>query len=226
MPAMPPSPSQADRVYGQLRLRLLQGELPEAVALVEQQLAAEYDTSRTPVREALRRLEGDGHLVRDRAGRLRPSAPSIESMAELYEVRVALEELTVRRAAACGDSDALAALHARWLALAAAPRARPDPDFVRTDESFHLAIAAAAGNAVAARMLADLNQRIRVLRMHEFTTAARIGSTIAEHLEIVEAIREREPDAAAAFMRAHVERSALVARRRIGDAVARMRAAR
>jgi DNA-binding GntR family transcriptional regulator len=222
---VPPAPSQADRVYGRLRLRLLRGELPAAVALVEQQLAAEYETSRTPVREALRRLEGDGHLVRDAAGRLRPFPPSLESMPDAYEVRIALEVLIVRRAAsAAGDGAALAALEDAWRALGARPRHEPDPEFVRTDEAFHVALARAAGNHVAERLLADLNHRIRVARMHEFTTEERIRATIAEHLEIVDAVRRGEPDAAAAFMRAHIQRSALVARRRIGDAVARMRA--
>jgi DNA-binding GntR family transcriptional regulator len=60
--------SQADRVYQELRARLLRGDLPIGQRLVEQQLAADFETSRTPVREALRRLEGDGHVVRDPSG--------------------------------------------------------------------------------------------------------------------------------------------------------------
>src|SRR4051812_24300139 len=95
--------TQADRVYTALRERLLRGDLPIARRLVEQQLAEHYDTSRTPVREALRRLEGDGHIVRDRSGGMCPAAPSVKSMRELYEVRLALEELCARRAASSGD---------------------------------------------------------------------------------------------------------------------------
>ena len=64
--------SQAERVYAALRERLLQGDLPIGRRLVEQQLAAEFQTSRTPVREALRRLEGDGHIVRDPGGGMLP----------------------------------------------------------------------------------------------------------------------------------------------------------
>ena len=75
---------------------------------------------------------------------------------------------------------------------------------------------------MAVRLLRDLNDRIRVLRIHDFTTEDRIDATIAEHLEIIATVLGGEPDAAAAFMRAHVQRSALIARERVGQALSRM----
>lgn len=219
-------PTQAERVYSQLRERLLRGDLPVGRRLVELQLAAEFETSRTPVREALRRLEGDGHIVRDRGGGMCPSAPSVKSMRELYEVRVAIEELIARRAASSGDRGRVEAIEQDWRALRAAwqeQRALPrGPDFVYADEGFHRALAAASGNDVADGLLSDLNDRIRVLRIYDFTTDDRIGATIAEHLEIVACVLARDADAAAAFMRAHVQRSSLVVRERVGEALARM----
>jgi len=218
--------TQADRVYAALRERLLRGDMPVGRRLVEQQLAEEYETSRTPVREALRRLEGDGHIVRDRGGGMCPAAPSVKSMRELYEVRIALEELCARRAAAGGDRGLIEAIEHDWRALDVAwhdARARPrGPDFVYADEGFHRALAAASGNDVAESLLGDLNDRIRVLRIYDFTTDDRIGATIAEHLEIVACVLARDADAAAAFMRAHVQRSSLVVRERVGAALARM----
>src|SRR3982751_1219938 len=106
--------SHAERVYAGLRERLLRGEMPVGRRLVEQQLAEEFETSRTPVREALRRLEGDGHIVRDRSGGMCPATPSVKSMRELYEVRVALEGLCARRAATTGDRDRIEAIEADW----------------------------------------------------------------------------------------------------------------
>jgi DNA-binding GntR family transcriptional regulator len=218
--------SQAERVYTALRERLLRGDLPIGRRLVEQQLAAEFQTSRTPVREALRRLEGDGHIVREPGGGVCPSPPSVKSMRELYEVRVAIEELVARRAATAGDRSRIEAIDQDWRALLAAwqdARSLPrGPDFVHADEGFHRALAGASGNDVAEVMLADLNDRIRILRMHDFTTDDRIASTITEHLEILGCVLSRDPDAAAAFMRAHVQRSALVVRERVGEALTRM----
>ena len=221
----PRAPSQAERVYAGLREQLLRGDLPVGRRLVELQLAAEFETSRTPVREALRRLEGDGHIVRDPGGGLSPSAPSVKSMRELYEVRVAIEELVARRASTSGDREQLDVIERDWRSLETGWRTREvprGPDFVHADESFHRALAAASGNHVAETMLTDLNDRIRILRMHDFTTDDRIVSTITEHLEILGCVLAKDADAAAAFMRAHVQRSALVVRERVGQALARM----
>jgi DNA-binding GntR family transcriptional regulator len=218
--------SQADRVYEQLRAQLLRGDIPPGERLVELQLAAAFSTSRTPVREALRRLEGDGHLVRDPSGGMRPAVPSVRSMRELYEVRLALEELTARKAATSGDRGLLESTQQHWRALDAEWRAgRPSisgPDFVHEDERFHAAIAAAGGNHLAGRLLGDVNDRIRILRVHDFTADERIRATIAEHLEILDAVLGGEADAAAAFMRAHVQRSAQVVRERVGMVLSRM----
>lgn len=218
--------SQAERVYLEIRDRLLRGEFPVGKRLVELQLAADHHISRTPVREALRRLEGDGHLERDPSGGLRPAVPSVRQMRELYDVRVVLEELLVTRAAADGDREALEALHADWTKLSEDWReGRADlhgPDFVHADEGFHRRIAVASGHEAGERLLRDLNDRIRLLRIHDFTSDERIRATLAEHTEILTAILNGEAQAAPAFMRAHVLRSALVVRERVGVALARM----
>jgi DNA-binding GntR family transcriptional regulator len=223
-PAASARASHADRVYGELRDRLLRGEVAIGQRLVEEQLASEFRTSRTPVREALRRLEGDGHLVRAPAGGLRPNLPNVRSMSQVYEVRLVIEDLCVRRAVAEQDRPLLEAIRADWIALRDEDPAASahGPGFVHADESFHRRIAEAAGNELAARVLREINDRIRLMRIHDFTTEDRVRATITEHLEIVDAILARDAEAAASFMRAHVQRSALVVRDRVGAALARM----
>lgn len=220
------SVSRAERVYLEIRDRLLRGEFPVGQRLVELQLSAEHGTSRTPIREALRRLEGDGHLERDPSGGLRPAVPSVRQMRELYDVRVVIEELLVARAAADGDRGALEELQADWATLTTdwheGRATLHGPDFVHADEDFHQRVAAASGHETAERLLRDLNDRIRLLRIHDFTTDERIRATFAEHTEILTAVLAGDADAAASFMRAHVLRSALVVRERVGVALARM----
>ena len=208
--------TRAEEVHRELRAALLAGLFPYGQRLVEEQLAERFQTSRTPVREALRRLEGDGHVVRDRSGGLRPNAPRVSAMRELYAVRTVLEDLAVRSA----DAGELGALHEEWLEL----RGEHDdsPDFVYADEAFHEALAHASGNAATERYLRDINERIRVIRIHDFTTPDRIEATIEEHLEILDALRAARTDTAAALMRVHIERSADVVERRVGDLLARM----
>jgi DNA-binding GntR family transcriptional regulator len=208
--------TRAEEVHRELRAALLAGAFPYGQRLVEEQLAERFATSRTPVREALRRLEGDGHVVRDRSGGVRPNAPRVSAMRELYAVRTVLEDLAVRTA----DPAALDALYEEWLEL----RDERDetPDFVYADEAFHEALAHASGNRATERYLRDINERIRLIRIHDFTTADRIGATVEEHLEILDALRAGRNDAAAALMRVHIERSAEVVERRVGELLARM----
>ena len=208
--------TRAEQVHRELRAALLNGDFPYGRRLVEEQLAERFCTSRTPVREALRRLEGDGHVLRDRSGGVRPNPPRVSVMRELYDVRVVLEDLAVRSA----EPEALDGLIAEWVDL----RSEHDdgPDFVYADEAFHEGIARASGNGATERYLRDINERIRLIRIHDFTTPDRIEATIAEHLEILETIRSGRADAAAALMRVHIERSAEVVERRVGELLARM----
>jgi len=218
--------SQAELIYLELRDRLTRGAIPVGQRLVEQQLAGEFKTSRTPVREALRRLEGDGHLTRDPSGGMRPRVPSVRAMRDLYDVRLAVEDLVVRRAATAGNHGALDELQQEWLAISAEHRSGLLEDlgsaFVVRDESFHERLAAASGNEFALELVREIAGRIRILRIYDFTSPDRITATIDEHLEIVNAVIARDGDVAASFMRAHVQRSANVVRERIGEALAKM----
>ncbi len=217
--------SQADRIYLELRDLVTRGEIPVGRRIVEQQLADLFSTSRTPVREALRRLEGDGLLTRDPSGGMRPQVPSVRAMRDLYEVRLAIEDLVVRRAAVSGDRGVLDALEQDWRSLDAEHRRgllATGAAFVEHDEGFHQRLAEASGNHVAVAVLTDVSGRIRILRIYDFTVEDRIGATIAEHLEIVRAVIAGDADIAAGFIRAHIQRSSNVVRERIGEALARM----
>jgi DNA-binding GntR family transcriptional regulator len=208
--------THAERVHRELRAELLAGEHPYGDRLVEEQLALRFATSRTPVREALRRLEGDGHVIRDQSGGMRPNPPRVSAMRELYDVRLVLEDLAVRTA----DPDRLIDLRAEWEELQADHE--DGPDFVYADEAFHEGIARASGNRATERYIHDVNERIRVIRVHDFTTPDRIVTTIGEHLEILDAIAGGRRDSAAALVRVHVERSAAVVEARVGALLARM----
>jgi DNA-binding GntR family transcriptional regulator len=218
--------SAADRVHHELRHQLLLGGFPYGERLVEEQLAERYGTSRTPVREALRRLEGDGHIMRDPSGGMRPNPPRVSNMRDLYEVRIVIEDLVVRRAAAQIPNEVLDELRGEWHDLRqefdVAAEHPIDPDFVHLDEAFHEGLARASGNTAAERHLRDINERIRVLRIHDFTTPERIDTTIAEHLEIIDAVATGRADSGAALMRVHVERSAQVVEQRVGELLAKM----
>lgn len=210
--------SRADEIYIALRSELLMGRLGYG-RLGEEALAERFSTSRTPVREALRRLEGDGHVEKHPSMGLVPKPPRVEKMRELYEVRIVLEELVARRVSSLPDQTPLHDLKLEWENMSV-----PEdlPSFVHTDEGFHIGLAEASGQTVATGSLLDINDRIRMLRIHDFTTVERVETTIAEHEQILSALLERDAERAISLLRGNIDRSATVVEQRVGEVLARM----
>ncbi|MET0578609.1 MAG: GntR family transcriptional regulator [Ilumatobacteraceae bacterium] len=222
-----PSPSggQGDRAYRVLKTRLLVGEFPPNVRLGEERLASMLEVSRTPIREAFKRLESEGLVGCHPDGGYQPIVPDVTVMRHLYEVRAGLELEALQRPARLGtrhDPAVLEPLRDQWRALAAEPTPEPDPNFVLLDESFHVGLATSAGNDVAVGFLRQVNERIRLVRMHDFLSQARIETTISEHLNIVERVLADDAIGAEAAFTQHLGDSMAVVEERVRGAIVRM----
>ena len=169
------------------------------------------------MREALRRLEGDGHVMRDSSGGVRP-----EPAARLGHARALRRPDRARGPRGAHARTRTGSTGSSRSGSSCASEHDDGPDFVYADEGFHEGIARASGNSATERYIRDINERIRLIRIHDFTTPDRIEATIEEHLEILEAVRAGRADAAAALMRVHIERCAEVVERRVGELLARM----
>jgi DNA-binding GntR family transcriptional regulator len=227
-PAPGPRPKAArprsSDVYDELRRGLLFGEYPLAERLAETSLAERLGASRTPVREALMRLESEGLVVRRPQGGFYPRSPNLAGIRDLYELRRILELAALVRPRAHGerhDELALRAIYDDWTDLAAHPP-DPDPGLVVIDENFHLRVAEAAGNPALAEQLQVVGDRIRVVRMQNFVHPDRIAVTIVQHLAILEALLGGDPDAAVELMRAHLDEAMDQASARAARAIERM----
>jgi len=217
--------SQGDRAYRALKTQLLLGEFPPNVRLAEERLAAKLEVSRTPIREALKRLHAEGLVDVHVDGGYQPIIPDVTVMRHLYEVRAGLELQALQRPAVLGtrhDPAVLEPLRDQWRALASGPPPQPDPGFVLLDESFHVGLATAAGNEVAVSFLRQVNERIRVVRMHDFLSQERIDATITEHLEIVERVLAGDVLGAEASFSKHIGDSMAVVEERVRGAIVRM----
>lgn len=212
----------AAQAYRTLKHRLLVGDFRLGVRLAEAALGEQLDMSRTPVREALSRLHAEGLVVRHDEGGFAPAAPDLHSIAELYEVRRSLEFTALARGG--HDVGPLTTLRDDWLALQATARIEltEGPEFVLHDEDFHVRLAAAAGNHTLVDYLVTVNERIRIVRMHDFLTADRIGATIAEHLSIVSHLLDQGPDTTRPLLDHHLAVSEQVVEERSAIALARM----
>jgi DNA-binding GntR family transcriptional regulator len=213
-----------DRAYQELKKRLLLGDFPFNLRLGEERLATLLGVSRTPVREALMRLHAEGLVCAHPEGGYRPTAPDVAAVHDLYEVRMALELQALRRPAEIGqdhDPGVLEPLRDDWRALQGA-EPDPDPGFVALDEDFHERLAGASGNPSLADLLRIVNERIRVVRMHDFLTSERVRRTIEQHLGIVEAVLVRDLSLAVARFGRHLGESMAVVEQRAAHALARM----
>jgi DNA-binding GntR family transcriptional regulator len=186
--------TDAKAVYRQLRDEIISGALPPGSALREIPLAARFGVSRTPVREALRRLEHDRLLVPgERSLLVRAIDP--HEVIQIYEMRVVLEAEAAGHAA----RDRNAADIVQLEALLERDRSLVDPDDVtriRTNLEFHTAIWRAAHNPV----LLDLLERLTTHLVHVPHSTLSVGNrwhqALDEHARIVEAIADRDDSTA------------------------------
>ncbi|HSI54783.1 MAG TPA: GntR family transcriptional regulator [Ramlibacter sp.] len=207
--ARPVHRSRADEVYGQLKRDIAEFNLVPGDRFTENELSERLGVSRTPVRQALTRLQQEGYVeVLFRSGwRVLPF--DFEQFEQLYDLRMVLETTAVHRLCTDGqhvDAAMLDKLNAIWL-VPAADRSTDMLLVSKWDEEFHCALVVAAGNAEMARVHRDVTDRIRIIRRLDFTKQARIDATYDEHAKILKAIQRKRGDQAAMLLRAHIETS-------------------
>ena len=224
--------TRSDTLKDAIAEAILKGELAPGQRLDEVSVAQRFAVSRTPVREALARLHAEGHVQRHPEGGFEPAFPDMDRIAELYEVRKSLELTAVRRTVGDGsdamthDRSALLDLRRDWVALEDDPAEHADPDFVLIDEDFHIRLALSSGNTALAEMLASINERIRLVRVHDFLTEERIRVTVEEHLGIIDGLLDGSVEHTVERLEAHIDESARVASQRALSAIMRMLAGR
>jgi DNA-binding GntR family transcriptional regulator len=175
----------------------------------ENEIGDRLGVSRTPVRQALFRLQQEGYVeVLFRSGwRVLPF--DFDQFEQLYDLRMVLETTAVHRLCTDGqrvDAALLDQLAAIWL-VSVAERSSDMAQVAKWDEDFHCQLVAAAGNAEMARVHRDVTDRIRIIRRLDFTKQARIDVTYDEHAKILKAIQRKRGDQAAMLLRAHIETS-------------------
>jgi DNA-binding GntR family transcriptional regulator len=206
-----PKNNLAAAAYAQLKSDIFEFRLLPGDRFTETEVAERLGMSRTPVREALYKLEREGYiLVSSRNGwNVRPF--DFEAFENLYDVRVILELAAVKKLCEMEAKPGLDALKEIWL-LPAERRERDAKKICDLDEQFHAGLIAAAGNPEMARIHHEITGRIRIIRRLDFTQADRIDSTYDEHAQILRNIMRRKNDPASMLLKAHIEGSKAVVR--------------
>jgi DNA-binding GntR family transcriptional regulator len=190
-------PSQPQRVYQRLKQMILDNELQSGAFVLQEELGAMLGVSRTPIREALIRLESEGLVeIRPRHG-MRVLPVSIAAMREIYEVLTALEALAARLVAERGLSrHQLVALDAAVSDMDAALASSDLDAWAEADQRFHALLVAFSNNSRLIDMVETVvDQSYRVRRLTLRLRPKPIASN-ADHRAVVTAIRKRNPDEA------------------------------
>jgi DNA-binding GntR family transcriptional regulator len=212
-----PPESAREKAYLCLQRKILSRELPAGAALSEASIARELGSSRTPLREAIGQLIAEGFLRKTHNRGSVVVEFSQRDVAELYELREALEVYAVGKAAEHGlrppDPDALQKLTGEILVLrreleqSRAPRlsAAQMRRFVQVDLNYHATLVRAAGNRRILKVFADTRVLLHIFAMrrkgHE---AAQLAEIHRYHSEVLAAVLRKDPEAAMRLLAEHI----------------------
>lgn len=197
----------AERIYSQLKQDIFDFRLLPGDRFSENEVAERMIASRTPVREALYRLQREGYVdVLYRSGwQVKPF--DFRFFEEIYDVRIILELAAVKKL--CEQelqSSLLEDLKRIWL-VTPEERLQDGHTVSMLDERFHEMLIEASGNLEMAKIHHGITERIRIIRRLDFTKGPRISVTYEEHGKILRAILERRSDQAQRLLKSHIEES-------------------
>jgi DNA-binding GntR family transcriptional regulator len=200
--------NRVESIYQQLKDDIFEFRLLPGDRFTENEVAQRVQASRTPVRQALYRLEREGYLqVHFRSG-WQVKAFDFNYFEELYDVRIVLETAALARLAQMDlqANPSIGVLCATWQ-VEEGERLQDAAQVSALDERFHCALVEATGNAEMARMHLEITEKIRIIRRLDFTQGARIEATYVEHGQILDALLLGQVEQAQQLLARHIEMS-------------------
>ena len=195
--------SLSDQVFEHLESNILSGKYQRGEIITEMQLCSELGVSRTPIREALRRLFQE-HLIEDTPKGTVVLGITPKDFMDMSEIRLRIEELAVRGFVNQADEDSLKALN-EAVDFQEFYLSRGDIDQLKAlDGRFHEIIYAGCGSMILKDTLSPLHKKIQQYRRNALRTPERAALSVKEHREILQAIRQRDTDLAAERMNQHI----------------------
>lgn len=204
-----PVESSSDEAYDAIRRAILDGTLRPGERIIEQRLARQLDVSRTPVREALLKLERDNLVARSGRG-MAVRSFSAEEVYDIYDLRAHIESYAARRAATrvtAGELDDMRRVNEELVAEAA--REQTDEldrlrNLARLNQHFHLLVVRAACSAPLDRIVHGVGQTPLVYKAYLWYGEEEKRRSTAQHAELLGLLEARDADAAEAAWYRHI----------------------
>jgi DNA-binding GntR family transcriptional regulator len=194
----------SDRLREAVEEEITTGKLPPGCRLDEVELAKRFNVSRTPIREALNLLFGEGLIeMRPRRGAV-VARVTPQRLIEMFEVMAELEAMCARLAARRMSEEEFAAIETAHAACRGAVEERDADAYFYANERFHFAIYTASHNTFLFEQAASLQRKLRPYRRLQLRVRNRIQRSFEEHQAIVDALRDADAEQAALSVRNHV----------------------
>ncbi len=192
-------------VFESLREAIISGWLPPGERLMEIQLAEEMGVSRTPVREAIRKLELEGLVLMIPRKGAYVSGVSLKEVSDVFEIRLALEGLAAELATNRITDEELENLE-RYLVIIAEGIENKDLNkVIEMDTDFHTLLYQASRNERLSQIINNLREQIQRFRTTSLASPGRMQSALEEHSRLVEAISSRDSELARRLAQEHIE---------------------
>jgi len=199
-----PAPTGAtERIVESITAAIVERRLMPGTKLSEQKLADIFRVSRTLVRQALNQLSRDRLVTLERARGAFVAMPSVDEARQVFEVRAMLESALVRQLCARITDRQIAELRAHLRDEGAAVARTDVAGRTRLLADFHAVLARMLGNEVLAQMLEDLLSRSSLIALM-YQSSHSAEHSLAEHVQIVDALDKRDPRMAAKLMGHHI----------------------
>jgi DNA-binding GntR family transcriptional regulator len=201
------APTQAEAVHAAVLADIMSGTLAPGTPLDEVALAEQHSVSRTPVREALQRLQSQGLLESGPRHQLLVVDVSPEHRREITTLRIAIESAAATTASRVRTEDDLDELELLVMKQRRAAEAGDAETFLRLDEEFHLVLAGAARMPTLSHILAELGAFVRLLRLGEDTPTTHMRGLVREHEELISLLTLRKAPKLQSALRSHIRRT-------------------
>jgi DNA-binding GntR family transcriptional regulator len=190
-----------------LRDAIRKGILEPGERLMEVQLADELGISRTPVREAIRKLEQEGYVIMMPRRGTYVSDISTNDVKEIFEIRSALESLATGLAARRIEPEELETLQNLLIEIEGYIKKNDIEKIVETDIKFHGLLYKVSRNERLVNIISNLKEQLARFRTLSMSYPGRLQETLEEHSEMVEAIANGDVSAARDAAEHHMERA-------------------
>ena len=198
---------QAEDAYTRILRMLKMREIQPGVVFTEAELVRQLGMSRTPVREALHRLEERGHVVATDGRGYTCLELGIDDLTQIYQVRAALESLAAGRAASLISFTGLGRLKDLFASMEEAREGGDDGALARLNSMFHQTIAVESRNPYLQDMLSINYEVFERYRFSALLEAGRRDEAAAEHAQMLAALEARDEVRAAQLAAVHVSRA-------------------